>query len=270
MEESDFTVIEYPATRQYTMDTGRISNSKHYVRALLEVDVTDALQRIKQVRTREHKVSFQAWLIRVLAEAVADHPPVNGIRRGRNAVVVFKRVDVSTVVEKRVNGTLVPLPMTLRDANFKSPFELTAEIQAAVDQSVQDSGDLVLGEGEAPWQVRLGLLLPQWARLAYMRWFILGNPPAMQQLMGTVMVTSLGTTGRLSGWIIPSAMHPLSIGIGSLNKKPTFMGNTLQKRDILHLTVTIDHDVIDGMPAMRFVDDFVTRLERGDGLESVQ
>jgi pyruvate/2-oxoglutarate dehydrogenase complex dihydrolipoamide acyltransferase (E2) component len=267
MDESDFTVIEYPASRQFTMDTGRISNGKHFVRALLEVDVTDALQKIKQVRTREHKVSFQAWLIRVLAEAVAAHPPVNGIRRGRNAVVVFKSVDVSTVVEKRVNGTLVPLPMVLRGANFKSPFELTAEIQAAVDQSVSTAGDLVLGKEDNSWLIRLGLLLPQWARLAYMRWFILGNPPAMQKLMGTVMVTSLSTTGRLSGWIIPTAMHPLSIGIGSLNKKAAFVGDAVQKRDILHLTVTIDHDVIDGMPAMRFVDDFVTRLERGDGLE---
>jgi pyruvate/2-oxoglutarate dehydrogenase complex dihydrolipoamide acyltransferase (E2) component len=48
------------------------------------------------------------------------------------------------------------------------------------------------------------------------------------------------------------------------------MGEAVQKRDILHLTVTIDHDVIDGMPAMRFVDDFVKKLESGSGLDLAQ
>jgi pyruvate/2-oxoglutarate dehydrogenase complex dihydrolipoamide acyltransferase (E2) component len=38
------------------------------------------------------------------------------------------------------------------------------------------------------------------------------------------------------------------------------------KREILHLTVLIDHDAIDGVPAARFVDELVNRLQSGDGL----
>jgi len=41
----------------------------------------------------------------------------------------------------------------------------------------------------------------------------------------------------------------------------------VQKRDILHLTIVLDHDVIDGMPAFKFVSDLVERLERAEGLE---
>ena len=97
--------------------------------------------------------------------------------------------------------------------------------------------------------------------------FILGNPQRMQAMMGTVMITSLGTVGRYTGWIIPTSMHPLSIGIGTLNKKPAVHDGEIQKRDILNLTVAIDHDVIDGMPAFKFVDDLVSRLQKGEGLD---
>jgi pyruvate/2-oxoglutarate dehydrogenase complex dihydrolipoamide acyltransferase (E2) component len=31
----------------------------------------------------------------------------------------------------------------------------------------------------------------------------------------------------------------------------------------MHLTLTFDHDVIDGMPAQRFTHDLVTHLEKG-------
>jgi pyruvate/2-oxoglutarate dehydrogenase complex dihydrolipoamide acyltransferase (E2) component len=31
----------------------------------------------------------------------------------------------------------------------------------------------------------------------------------------------------------------------------------------MHLTVTFDHDAIDGVPARRFVQDLVTHIEKG-------
>lgn len=267
MENPEYTKITYPAVRQFTADTGRIGREKHFVRALLEVDVTDALQKIKTLRVPGKKVSFLSWFIKVLADTVILHPPINGIHAGRNSVVVFKRVNVSTVVEKTVEGVSVPLPLVLRDANNKTHFQLNDEIQAAVAQAVNDKGDLVLGKGENQLMLSLGAAMPQWLRLFFMRTFILGNPKRMQEMMGTVMVTSLGTTGRISGWIIPSSMHPLSIGIGSLTKKPVIFEGTIQKRSILYLTIAFDHDVVDGMPALKFVDDLVTRLEKGSGLE---
>ncbi len=71
----------------------------------------------------------------------------------------------------------------------------------------------------------------------------------------------------MSGWMLPTSMHPLSVGIGSLNKKPAIHQGAIEKRDILHLTIAFDHDVIDGMPALAFVDDLVARLEAGAGLD---
>lgn len=267
MQDSDFITIQYPSVRVFTADTGRIDKQKHYVRTLLEVDITDALQKIKQLRAPGRKLSFLAWFIKILADTVANHPPINGIHKGRDKVVVFRSVNVSAVVEKQVDGTPVPLPLVLREANLKTHFQLNDEIQSAIAQSIKHEGNLVLGKGEETSMIKMALLLPQWLRLLVMRTFILGNPQRMQEMMGTVMVTSLGTVGRIAGWIIPTSMHPLSIGIGTLNKKPAIHKGEIQKRDILHLMIAFDHDVIDGMPALHFVDELISKLESGSGLE---
>jgi hypothetical protein len=203
----------------------------------------------------------------LLADSVAQHPPVNGIRKGRDAVYVFHSVNIATVVEKMVDGVAVPLPLNVLGANTKTVLEINDELRSAITQTVSNEGSLVLGKGENKLLMRLALALPQWLRLFIMRRFILENPQRMQQMMGTVMVTSLGNVGHLSGWILPSSMHPLSIAIGSINKKPAIYEGEIQKRSILHLTVAVDHNIIDGIPAMRFMDELVSKLEKGVGLD---
>jgi pyruvate/2-oxoglutarate dehydrogenase complex dihydrolipoamide acyltransferase (E2) component len=70
--------------------------------------------------------------------------------------------------------------------------------------------------------------------------------------MGTVMVTNIGMVGRFSGWILPKSIHNLCFGIGSISKKPWVVDNKVEVREIMHLTILIDHDVVDGVPAAKF------------------
>ncbi len=79
--------------------------------------------------------------------------------------------------------------------------------------------------------------------------------------------TTAGIVGHTRGWIIPLSMHPLCLALGSLNQQPAVYRGEIQKREILHLTILIDHDVIDGVPAARFVDDLVKKLQTGFGLQ---
>jgi pyruvate/2-oxoglutarate dehydrogenase complex dihydrolipoamide acyltransferase (E2) component len=265
--QSLFKEITFPPVRQFTADIGKLSSEQHTIRAFLEVDVTNTLERIKALRSPANKVSFLAWFIKVLADTVVDHPPVNGLKKGRNRVIVFNQVDISTIVERKVNQVAVPLPLVLRAVNTKSPFEVTREIQDAVDQSLENQNAPQVGSGENTRLIKLGLILPQWLRLFIIRMFILRNPQRMQQTMGTVMVTSLGTVGQIPAWIMPTSIHPLSIGIGTLTKKPCFVQGQILPRQILHLTVGMDHDVIDGMPARAFIADLVNRLSQGYALD---
>jgi pyruvate/2-oxoglutarate dehydrogenase complex dihydrolipoamide acyltransferase (E2) component len=267
MPENKTYEIPYPSSRQLTFDVGKIGLSKHHVRALLEVDVTEARRLIKQNRQSGRKISFTAWLIKSIADCVALHPPVAGVNDAkRNKVLVFEDVDVSIAVEKEVNGTRVPLPYVIRKADKKPLCEIQEEIESAKAQSVKGEGDYVLGEGKSALGMRLFVGLPQWLRLTLMRQFVLNHPQRVKDMMGTVMITTAGMVGHTRGWIMPFGMHPLCFAFGSLNEQAAVYKGEIQKREILHLSVLIDHDVIDGVPAARFVDDLVRKLQAGFGL----
>ncbi len=259
--------IQYPSSRQFTMDLGVIGRGKHHVKALLEVDVTEGRRKIKQNRQAGRKTSFLAWLIKVIADCVALHPPIAGLNRpGGNKVLVFGEVDISIVVEKEVSGTRVPLPYVIRKAEQKTLYQIHDEIESAKSQTVEDESNYVLGPSYSALGMKLFIQLPQWLRLILMRVFLFNDPQRVKNAMGTVMITTVGMVGHTQGWIIPYGMHPLCLAFGSLNIQPAVYQGKIQKREILHLTVLIDHDVIDGVPAARFVDDLVKKMENGFGL----
>jgi pyruvate/2-oxoglutarate dehydrogenase complex dihydrolipoamide acyltransferase (E2) component len=267
MVDNESYELNYPSSRQLTMDVGTIGRAKHDVKALLEVDVTEARLKIKQHRQAGKKIAFTAWLIKVLADCVALHPPVNGLNRPRrNKVVVFNQVNISIVAEKNVGGVHVPLPYLIRAADRKTIDQIHTEIESARSQKVDDEGNYVLGEKYSTIALQLFVHLPAWLRLCLMRVFVLNNPSRMNHMMGTVMFTTVGMVGHTRGWMIPYSMHPLCLAVGSLNEQPWVVHGEIQKRQILHLTALIDHDVIDGMPAARFIDDLVKKMEAGWGL----
>jgi len=267
MVDTQFHEIDYPSSRQFTFDIGKLGREKHYVKALLEVDVTDAWDAVRLSRRSGRKVSFTAWLLKVIADCAAQHPPVAGVNRmSRNRVAVFDDVDISIVVEKEVNGTLVPLPYVIRKADQKTAEAITDEIATVRGQGAAKEGEYVLGGVDNPTWMRWFTRLPQGLRLFLFR-FYLANPRRVKAAMGTVMVTTVGMLGHTRGWIMPTSIHPLCLALGSLNEQPALHHGEIRKRSILHLTVMIDHDVIDGAPAARFVDDLVRRLEAGDGVQ---
>lgn len=260
----DYYEIKYPSSRQLTFDVGKIGLGKHYVKALLEVDVTDAWQALRENRQAGTKVSFLTWLIKVSADCAAAHPPVAGLNRFRhNKVVVFNDVDLSMVLEKEVKGMRVPLPYVIRKADKKSLLEIQAEIEGVKSQSAQDESDYVLGKKSNPFWMNLYTRLPQGLRLWLMKAFVLNQPLRMKALMGSVMITTVGMVGHTHGWIVPTSMHPLCLAFGSINEQPVIRKGEIRVGRILHLTVLVDHDVIDGAPAAAFVDDLVRRMEKG-------
>jgi pyruvate/2-oxoglutarate dehydrogenase complex dihydrolipoamide acyltransferase (E2) component len=58
-------------------------------------------------------------------------------------------------------------------------------------------------------------------------------------------------------------MHNLCFALGSIVKKPWVVENEIEIRDILHMTVLFDHDVVDGAPATRFIMRLVDRIQKG-------
>jgi pyruvate/2-oxoglutarate dehydrogenase complex dihydrolipoamide acyltransferase (E2) component len=83
------------------------------------------------------------------------------------------------------------------------------------------------------------------------------------------MVTSvpLSITSGGGAWGIPAGLHPLTVALGALGRRPGMAGDVMEPRDMLGLTVLFDHDVVDGLPVARFVRRLADLMERAAGLQ---
>ena len=69
-----------------------------------------------------------------------------------------------------------------------------------------------------------------------------------------------------SGWGIPTAAHTLDFTHGRIGEKPIVIDWRLETREYLNMTISIEHDIIDGAPATRFALRLKELIESGYGL----
>lgn len=81
--------------------------------------------------------------------------------------------------------------------------------------------------------------------------------------MGNVAITSLGMYGKINGWFLPISIHPICFGVGSIIKKPIVIKDKIEVREIMNITVLMDHDVIDGASMARFINELTKNIETG-------
>jgi pyruvate/2-oxoglutarate dehydrogenase complex dihydrolipoamide acyltransferase (E2) component len=86
--------------------------------------------------------------------------------------------------------------------------------------------------------------------------------------MGNAVITSVGMMGKINGWFIHRSVHPISFGVGSILKKPVVTGDEIKIREILNMTILVDHDVVDGAQMVRFLNDLTRMIEKGKDSEA--
>jgi chloramphenicol O-acetyltransferase len=103
--ESQYMIKEFPSSRQSTFDIGYLGLRKHHMKVLLELDVTLARDLIKNYRNNNKKgLSFTAWIIKCISQAISENKFVHAIRKGKNQIVIFDDIDISILVEKEFKG----------------------------------------------------------------------------------------------------------------------------------------------------------------------
>jgi len=257
---------EFPISRIATIDIGVAGLKKHHIKALIELDVTEPRNLIRRKKQLSEKITFNSWLIKCISHAVEEFKPIHGIRKGKRKVVIFDDIDISIAIEREVDGKKVPLPYVIRKTNEKSISEISEEIKNGQIQSIEGKKDYVLGQDKKEKVfMKIYYYLPGFIR----NWIwkcIIKNPLLTKQNMGTVMITSIGMIGKINGWVIPVSVHPLCFAIGSVVKKPGVVNEKIEVREYLYITVLVDHDVIDGAPAVRALAKFTKLVESGYGL----
>jgi pyruvate/2-oxoglutarate dehydrogenase complex dihydrolipoamide acyltransferase (E2) component len=259
MERSGFEVRPFPRERHDVVDALEVGVRRHVVHALLELDVTRAR---RLVREREaaggERLSFTAFLVASLARAIDADRLLHAYRDWRGRLVLFEEVDVVTLVEPEAGA--VAIPHVVRAANRRSVREIHEEIrrvQAKPASSAQRSGALA----------RLSRFVPGILRRLFFR-ALRRSPRWLKRTAGTTLVTSVGMFGPGAGWaigIVP--LHTLALAVGAVTPRPAVVDGRVEAREVLAVTASFDHDVVDGAPAARFARRLREIVERADVLE---
>ena len=237
---SPFVEIKpFPVRRNLVVDAGYLANKRHIIHGLVEVDVTEAREEIKK-----RNISFTAYLVACVGRAVAQDASVAAYRNWRGQLVIFHNdVDIVTMMEPSEHA--VAIPHIIRHAESRSVKEISDEIRAVQSKprrSAQENRGL-----------NVAARFPRWVRMLAFSWFR-QNPHRFKRIQGTVILTSVGMFGKSGGYgvgFLPC--HTLGLTIGGIAKKPGITPDgRIEPRDFLNLTVSFDHDIVDGAPAARF------------------
>lgn len=263
-----YEISDFPKARIPILDFLALGDNKHYVKGLIEFDVTEGRNKIREhEKNTGEKISFTAWFCKCIGQAASEFKEVHSMMMGKNKIIKFDDVDISITVEKTVKGNKSPMPLVIRKANNKTIKQINEEIRAA--QSEEVSGTAVLGTHDLKKKVKYYLSLPKFIRKFLIK-RRLKDPIKVKQLMGTIIVTSVGMFGNLHGWPIPTTNHPLALGVGGITKKPGVVEDKIEIREFLAITVLFNHDVVDGAPATRFISRLGELIETGFGLLNLE
>jgi pyruvate/2-oxoglutarate dehydrogenase complex dihydrolipoamide acyltransferase (E2) component len=261
--EKNATIEPYPRMRQLTIDGGWINSRRHNIHGLLEMDVTNARRIIAAHKQQTGEtISFTAFMLACLARAVRDNPRMHAYRDWRGRLVMFHDVNVNTMFQADVDGRQTVLPHIVKAADKKNVRQIHDEIRA-----VQQQHTTSRNSDEARYIKRF-VALPAFVRRIFY-WYIYRNPYFLHERFGTVSLTAVGMFGKGGGWGIAFGNNTLCVTLGGIAEKPGVVDGRIAIRDYLSITLTMDHDIIDGAPAARFAQQFKDLVETAHTLRDI-
>jgi pyruvate/2-oxoglutarate dehydrogenase complex dihydrolipoamide acyltransferase (E2) component len=256
----NYQVIRFPKIRRLMVDGGRLARQKHVIHGLVEVDVTCARQAIREHKSKTgESLSFTAFVMTCLGRAVDMNKHMQAYRTWWDRLVLFDDVDINTMFEVEVNGHKVIRPHIIRAVNRKTFREIHEEIRAFQTNHKGSREANFIG-----WFV----LLPAFIRRLFLG-FLFKSPNMLKEMNGTVSLTAVGMFGSGAGWAIPATNHTLQITLGGIAEKPSLVNGQLENREYLCVTISLDHDIIDGAPAARFIQRLKELIESSYGLGEI-
>lgn len=261
----NYRIKPFTKHRQNVVLVAKEGWRNHSVHIFVEVDVTDARKKIREIfeKTGE-KYSFTGLICKYVAQTLCEHKDLNAYRLGRRKIVVFDDVDIFIPVERTVNGEPRTLGYMLRKANEKTVSEITKELRAVQKEEVDESVS-VLGKNLTSFE-KFALKTPLFLKKLFLMVFR-RNGLMKKKHFGTTSVTAIGMKGKITGGAIPmGASTSIFVVVGGITKKPGVINDEIAIREYLHLTITADHDIVDGGPLARFVERLTELIENSYGL----
>jgi chloramphenicol O-acetyltransferase len=233
----------------------------HNMYALIELDVTELRKSLRMQRKNGQNVSFFAYLLSAIAKSIDEHKELNHIRKGKN-IYYFKEIDIDIPIEFEVNGVNEPRKYIVRNAASKTVTEITQEIDTAKNNWKIEGNAGTVDKWGQRW-IYFASVFPSRLFKMLIKHFS-KNPFLTKKGFGTTYVSSVSGFSDIPGFVIPyfaGSNRPLAFAIGNVVKKPGIVGSEIKVRDFLSMTISINHDLVDGAPAARFINRLKNRIE---------
>lgn len=248
-----FKSIPLSFGRKAVIASVSVTSEKNAIHSLTEVDITEPRRLMKEhfEKTGE-KLSLTAYIVTCLTQVLKQHPQMNAFVK-RNKLIILDDITVSVLIEREFNGEKVPEPIGINQAQFKTYRQIHNEIRETKKHQGNKLGEL----SNQSW-IRFipSFLLKTFIRLA-------DKNIAMAKKYGKVAVTAVGMFSKEAVWFIPHGSATVLITVGSISKKVVEHKGNFETREHLCLTVSFDHNIVDGAPAARFMNQFVETVKNG-------
>lgn len=232
----------FPANRRLVIAAMQAGRRRVPMYGLVELDVTRANRLLAG---RRPHATLTAFIIASVARAAAAHPEVHAYRNWRGQLVRHHYVDVGTMVEVPTRQGLFTVPCTLSDADIRSVPDLTAELHRLKHEPS--------AIGRARWAERYGPVVTRIPGAVRGMYAVVARSVAARRRVGTAAVTAVGMFAGGGGFgLTPLTLMSLEVVVGGMSQRPRVVDGQIQVRDVLDLTLIIDHNVVDGAPAARF------------------
>ena len=159
-------------------------------------------------------LTYMPFIIKAVTLALKEFPVFNSSYDDKNEEIVLKKYYNIGIAVDTPDGLMVPV---IKDADQKGILEMAKEMEDMIEKSKDKSIDIDRLRG------------------------------------GTFSITNYGAVGSTYG--VPVIKHPevAILGIGKITKKPIVVQDDIVIRDIMPISLSIDHRVIDGAEAGRFL-----------------
>lgn len=191
--------------------------------------------RLKELRARLKpraeaagiKLSFLPFIVKAVVAALKKHPVLNSALDESTNELVYRKYFHIGIAAQTDQGLMVPV---VKDADRKSILEIAADIAR-------------LGDG---------------AR---------GGSLSRDELTGsTFTITSLGKTGGLFATPILNMPEVGILGVHQIKQKPVVRDGAIEIGEIMLLSLSFDHRIVDGHVGAAFAYDIIGYLEDPDRL----
>jgi pyruvate dehydrogenase E2 component (dihydrolipoamide acetyltransferase) len=207
----------------------RMAKSIHTTAQVTHVDEADMTELLLlreaskgTAEKRGVKLTFLPLIVKAVIPALEEFPYVNAsLDEQTNEIVLKKSYNIGIATDTE-NGLVVPV---VKDADKKDVFEIAGEIQQLAAKA--RAGQLTLDDVHG----------------------------------STFTITNQGSVGGLFATPIINYPEAAILGTHTISKRPLVRDGKIEVRDVMYLSLSFDHRILDGAYAARFMNKVIGTIE---------